>query len=481
MTAETAARYHLAAVGLASTGHTYTEGGRTYSRASENDTWKEIHSTAVVQPEDGGPLEEEYLAAVAADEQRRDAGQQPWALALAAEVNRQRVREEAARVLRRERADAAGEPTPVLLSDFLAVPDDEVAHRVDGLWPVGGRVVFAAQYKAGKTTLRDNLVRALVDEELFLGRFTVNPPQGRVVIIDNELDERMLRRWLRDQGVRHSERVAVIPLRGRVASFDLLDDDTRARWAAKLRAIEASVVLFDCLRPVLDALGLSEDKEAGRFLVAFDALLAEAGASEAVVVHHMGHAGERSRGDTRLRDWPDVEWQLLREKTDDDEQTSGARRFFAAYGRDVDHPEGLLDYDHMTRRLTLAGGTRRDARADADIPQILAYLGENPGATQRGVEVALGDLLGGPKAARATLKRAVAADLVDVAEGPRRSHLHFLKTPSAPSAPTSAPAHPAQSRDECASAPLGGARRTHSADEPQRTDLDPAHSALTEA
>ncbi len=107
-------------------------------------------------------------------------------------------------------------------------------------------------------------MRALADDEMFLGRFAVNAPEGRVVVIDNELDERMLRRWLRDQGVRNVERVAVLPLRGRVGTFDLLDDDTRARWATKLREVDASVVLFDCLRPVLDALGLSEDKDAGR-------------------------------------------------------------------------------------------------------------------------------------------------------------------------------------------------------------------------
>jgi len=147
------------------------------------------------------------------------------------------------------------------------------------------------------------------------------------VLIDNELDERMLRRWLREQGIKNTHRVHVLSLRGRVGSFSSLDDQVRARFASMIREVQGAVVLFDCLRPVVDALGLSGDKDAGRFLIAFDALLAEAGASEAVIAHHMGHTGERSRGDTRVRDWPDTEWQLIREATDG-QQTAEARRFF---------------------------------------------------------------------------------------------------------------------------------------------------------
>ncbi|MDP9395147.1 MAG: hypothetical protein M3Q27_13280, partial [Actinomycetota bacterium] len=53
--------------------------------------------------------------------------------AVAEEVQRLRVREDAARRLRSERASAL--PTPTLLSDFLAVPDPEQRYRIDRLWP----------------------------------------------------------------------------------------------------------------------------------------------------------------------------------------------------------------------------------------------------------------------------------------------------------------------------------------------------------
>ena len=79
--------------------------------------------------------------------------------------------------------------------------------------------------------------------------------------------------------------------RGRVSTFDILDPDTRSQWAARMRG--SNGVIFDCLRPILDALGLDENRYAGRLLMAIDELLNEAGVPEALIVHHMGHSGER--------------------------------------------------------------------------------------------------------------------------------------------------------------------------------------------
>ncbi len=231
---------------------------------------------------------EEDGAAPAAAERRHSA-------AIAFEVNRLRVLEEAKRIVHRDASAQQDPPAVQSLDAFLAVEDEPESYRVRGLWPTGGRIVLSAQYKAGKTTMIGNLIRSLVDDEPFLGRFDVTPLEGRVVLIDDELDERMLRRWLREQDIEATSRTSVVSLRGRVGTFDLLDLECRKEWSATLREAEASVVVLDCLRPVMDALGLDENKDAGRFLVAFDAMLYDAGLSEAVVVHHMGHNGERSR------------------------------------------------------------------------------------------------------------------------------------------------------------------------------------------
>lgn len=362
---------------------------------------------------------------------------------IAEAVERLRIAEAARRSFQREQQAHMEAPAFLDLGAFLAVEDDEQTHRIEGLWPAGGRVLLAAAFKAGKSTAVGNTVRSLVDGDLFLGAFPTVPVSRKVVMLDNELDERNLRRWLRDQGIRNVEKVVVVPMRGKVGTFDLLDPAVRSQWAAQLRAVGAEVVIFDCLRPVLDALGLSEDKDAGRFLVQFDALLAEAGAEEALVVHHTGHDGERSRGDSRLRDWPDAEWRITRLRDGDGPIDPAAPRFFAAYGRDVELDEGRLDYDSTTRRLTyVEGEDRKEAAGDRDFamiaPKITALLAEPappmdkfgtqaPGWSKTAIENGI-DF---PKMkVRKTLGQLVERGLVQVTRGARAAEFHTLTDPS---------------------------------------------------
>lgn len=269
-------------------------------------------------------------------------------------------------------------------------------------------------------------MRALVDGEKFLDTFSVNPPRGRIVLIDNELDERMLRLWLCEQRIVNTNRIAVLSLRGKVGTFDILDPDTRARWASKIRSVDGSIVILDCLRPVFDALGLDENRDAGRFLVALDTLLNEAGAEEACVIHHMGHVGERSRGDSRLLDWPDVSWRLVREKVEEGETDPSAPRYFSAYGRDVNVPEGLLEFDPVERRLRLVGGSRRDGKVVEVLPVLYDYLRAHPGASKNSIEKVLVPQGYVQKDVRKALASVVSAGKVDVAKGARNSDLHTL-------------------------------------------------------
>lgn len=333
-------------------------------------------------------------------------------------------------------------PALVSLADFLDEPDEDEQYRIQGLWPVEGRVVFAAQYKAGKSTTVGNVLRSLADGVPFLDEFDVNEFEGRIALIDNELSPKMLRRWLRQQGIQNTDQVHLVNLRGRVGTFDILDPGVRAQWAEQLRARGVSVVVLDCLRPVLDVLGLNEDKDAGKFLVAFDALLKEASAPEAIVIHHAGHGGERSRGDSRLRDWPDVEWKLVREGEDD-----SSPRYFSAYGRDVDQGEGQLLYDEGARRLSWAGGSRKTAAGEKLIPDILDYLDDNPGVSKRGIEAAIGE---SRTDVRNALAKAITSGLIITKPGPKRAIQHF-RSPSAPSAPGVR----GRTEGECASASIG--------------------------
>ena len=357
-----------------------------------------------------------------------------WDLQVEQEALKLRLRDEARRVENERKAGGITVPAPTRLDVFLSVPDEDVTFRIHGLMPTDARVMLAAQFKAGKTTTVGNLVRSLVDSSPFLGHFDVESPEGAVVVIDDEMSEQQLRRWLRDQDIARTDRVSVVSLRGRVGSFDILNEAVRSRWAAALSTVGCGLLVFDCLRPVLDALGLSEDKEAGRFLVAFDALLTEAGIAEAVVVHHMGHGGERSRGDSRIRDWPDVEWRLIRDVKPGEEDPA-APRFFSAFGRDVSISEGLVEMDESNRHLKFDPATNRKdhrkAAADASGPDpyrlIAGYLSANQGALGKAIVEHLQAAGIGDNKARAALRdmteRGGAVNVRVVG----RAHLHYYE------------------------------------------------------
>ncbi len=192
----------------------------------------------------------------------------------------------------------------------------------------------------------------------------------------------------------------------------------------RLADLGCDYLILDCLRPVLDALGLDESHDAGRFLVAFDALLTGAGIADACVLQHMGHGGERARGDSRLLDWPDAIWRVVRETEEPD-----SPRYFSAYGRDVEVREGRLSFDPATRRLTYTGGSRSDAKAEAAMFDVIELLAESDAPLSKNIIEAT--LAGGHSQAtiRAAIKAAVNREFVTVANGPRGAKLCSIAYP----------------------------------------------------
>lgn len=350
-----------------------------------------------------------------------DASDRARADRLAAEIERERARREARRVLDAEERGAVALPEPSTLAECLARPIPAVSWRIERLFPAGGRAMLAAQYKAGKTTLVGNVLRSMIDGSPFLGRYPVAPLAGALALLDFEMSERQLIAWLRDQGIVGTDRLLVLSLRGKAASFNLTEDAIRDGWAGLLRRYGVSFVVWDCVRPVIDALGLDENRDAGKLLSAFDALLTQAGIPEALVVQHMGHTGERARGDSRFRDWPDCEWRLVRQ--DDD---PASPRFLTAFGRDVDEPEMRLSFDPQTRHLSVAGGTRRDARLGAVLDGVVDAIrtaGKPLGV--RAVQAALQDEHGRDDI-RAALQLGVRTSVLETEPGPRGARLHRL-------------------------------------------------------
>jgi AAA domain len=336
-----------------------------------------------------------------------------------------RINAEAKRRLEEEEHPPIQLPPVKSLDMLLAEPDTLALFRIADLAPIDSRIILSAQYKAGKTIIVDNVLRSLADGDPLLGRFEVNSPAARIVLIDDELSENMLRRWLREQGIVNTAAVVdVISLRGRVGAFNLLDERCRRDWAQRFADLGCEYLLLDCLRPVLDALGLDESHDAGKFLVQFDALLADAGISDSLLIHHMGHNSERARGDSRLEDWPDAIWRINRE--DPNDQTSA--RYFSAVGRDVNVPEGRLSFDADTRRLTYAAGSRSDAKAEAARASIIRLLASASDPAKAG-DI---DALNYPRnVIREVLAELIAKGVVDKKTGRSNAQLHTIAYPCA--------------------------------------------------
>jgi hypothetical protein len=349
------------------------------------------------------------------------------------ELERMRARHAATALFAAERAQDTSVPDGITLTDFLRQPFEPTRFRIDGLWPRRGNVILAAQYKAGKTTLRDNLVRALVDGGRFLGIYPVEQvTDGRVGVIDFEMPGNKLQEWLRDQAIRNTDNVTMWSLRGYARTFDLFTDQVRAQWVEKIKAAQIRVLAVDCLGPILSAFGLNENeqKDVGPFLDGLTALAAEAGVDECLLIHHMGHGSERSRGASRLRDWPDAEWRLVRQQNEENplgDPDPAAPRFFAAFGRDVDVREGQVVFDKASRRLVYAEGNRRQARASNALMFVLEQVREKPAASVRGVQDSPVRPDGVSRdAVRDAIKHAVSEGFLKEAPGPNRSKLHTI-------------------------------------------------------
>lgn len=246
--------------------------------------------------------------------------------------------------------------------------DVDAAYRIDQLWPAGGRVLIVAQAKTGKTTLvvsnlipkllgkpgrpwtdDDGTVMATTDGPMFLGRYLTTPVKGRIVYINVEVGEATLRRWFRKAGIPVDDRLHILNLRGAASSLNIGSESGRRAWSLRLRALNAEIVILDPVAPLLAALGLDENSntDVATFWSWWGEMLADAGVVDDVVIHHAGHAGERSRGASRLLDEPDAIWTI----TKDRDETGD--RYLEAMGRDVELSRHALVFDYETGGLTI--------------------------------------------------------------------------------------------------------------------------------
>lgn len=305
-----------------------------------------------------------------------------------------RVLDDARSLLAAHRTGDAPALEPIGLHHFLDQPDEDARYRINELWPAEGRVLLAAAAKTGKTTMVSaNIIPSLVDGRDFLGRYPVTPVTGQVVYLNMEVGERTLRRWMRDAGITQPHKVTVLNLRGKATALTLNSDAGRAKLAQQLADLDAEVVILDPLAPVLASLGLDENSNAdvARFFAWWADTLAQAGVVDDLVVHHTGHAGQRSRGASRLLDEPDAVWTLTKSDGGEDQDDlkelfgDGPTRYLQAYGRDVELPDEGLEYDPQTRGLSLNGQAKGKANGKKIERAVLKVMADRSPRTKNAI------------------------------------------------------------------------------------------------
>jgi len=295
-----------------------------------------------------------------------------------------RINEDAKTLLTASKLGQAPPLTALNLTDFLNQPDSPTNYRIQDLWPSEGRVLLAAAAKSGKTTMiASNLIPAIVDGTPFLGNKTTQPltPGKTIAYLNMEVGENTLRKWMRDAGIKNTQAVHIANLRGKASALQLGTEQGRKRLTTWLQHINAELVILDPLAPVLASLGLDENSnsDVAVFFAWWSETLTAAGIKDDLIVHHTGHAGQRSRGASRLLDEPDAIWTLTKD-TDDDETSDFAAieaptRYLAAYGRDVEMPTETLDYNPETRTLVLTGEGKKAGAGKAN-KRIISHMSD---------------------------------------------------------------------------------------------------------
>lgn len=269
------------------------------------------------------------------------------------------------------------------LAEILARPDS-TRFRVEGLVLAEGFTTVVAARKTGKTTFNLNLADSLLTGRDFLGRFPVEPVEGRIALLNFEVAARQVAHWANLVGV-DPDRFDIVTLRGR--RNPLLHPQDRADLAKYLRDRDVEFLFVDPLSRAFYGDNGNDNTQMQRFLSDLDTFArSEVGATDVVLNVHAGWNADRSRGASATEDHPDsIIWLRPGDKEKGDRST-----YIEARGRDVDVEEMQLAFDPSTYRLSLTGeGSRREAkqaqkRSDLE-PEILRLITAEPGINSGGI------------------------------------------------------------------------------------------------
>jgi hypothetical protein len=221
---------------------------------------------------------------------------------------REFMRREAARVVQQLIAgDSFEAPPSTTLAAMQANGVRPIDWIIESVHARGTNSTLTAQYKAGKTTMLLNMMRALVDGVPFLGTYRVNPLSGNVAFFNYELSEEMFIEWASRLRIRDADRIHVLNLRG--YRLDL-GDEAVAEWTERwLREREIEFWFIDPLARAYYG-HENDNTELKLWTDALDVIKRRAGVTDTEITAHTGRAQEdggpeRARGATRIDDWTD--------------------------------------------------------------------------------------------------------------------------------------------------------------------------------
>ncbi|WP_296646631.1 AAA family ATPase [Rhodoluna sp.] len=264
-------------------------------------------------------------------------------------------------------------PQPMSVIDWLQEPDQVAQFRIEELWVKGGNNFIVAPNKGGKTTLVLNVLKALVDGGLFLGKFNTLPVTRNVGIINFELSPSQYKRWIRKLELRNVANVKVWNLRGLPNPFRT--PTSRAHFVAQLLENNIEVLIIDPFSSAFTGKNAKENEEVKEFLLLIDSLAAQGNVEEYLLVVHAGHDGTRARGASTLADHPDATWFIGKGE-------AGRLRTFRAEGRDVSYTEEAITLGVDGITLTLTGLTKADSVLENMKLHVSNFVGKNPNCMQ---------------------------------------------------------------------------------------------------
>lgn len=305
-------------------------------------------------------------------------------LLLANEIESQSVRREAKRLLDDEQNLRSFKQPEVYGNLFVELqqPDEQETYLINELFPTGANVVLTAAFKSGKTTMINQLVKSLVDDEPFLGKYGTQAHDGNVVVFNYEVDKRQYRQWMREVGIKNQSKVYLIHLRGlRMPMTTQYIQDKTIEMLANLNC--QTWIIDPYARAFTGSGDENSNSDVGYFLDTLDIIKEQSGVQNLIMPAHTGRAQEqgidRARGATRLDDWADVRWLL--------NKNDSGERFFSATGRDVEVPEQLLTWSETTRALRIERPIgKHDRTKERVLEALVEYVSANPGCMTKDID-----------------------------------------------------------------------------------------------